>query len=166
MGSASAGITLQLVPVCRLIGHHGGTASSTHNAYRCFYLVRTARLELAHLSALPPQDSVSTNFTTSAVFSCLNCMRKPCSLSFPDSLRFYPESLRAPVKDRAKSRYFVGICPAPEAAAAGATGTGTVDGAGAVVPGICAAPDAAGAGAVMPMPSSTLLPVRGCALPK
>ncbi len=29
-------------------------------------LVRTARLELAQLSPLPPQDSVSTNFTTSA----------------------------------------------------------------------------------------------------
>ena len=31
-------------------------------------LVPTARLELAQLSPLPPQDSVSTNFTTSAVF--------------------------------------------------------------------------------------------------
>jgi hypothetical protein len=29
--------------------------------------VPTARLELAQLSPLPPQDSVSTNFTTSAV---------------------------------------------------------------------------------------------------
>ena len=29
-------------------------------------LVPTARLELARLSPLPPQDSVSTNFTTSA----------------------------------------------------------------------------------------------------
>src|ERR1700733_3202452 len=41
-------------------------------------LVPTARLELAQLSPLPPQDSVSTNFTTSAL-SCnpgkqlLNC---------------------------------------------------------------------------------------------
>ncbi len=31
-----------------------------------FQLVPTARLELAQLSPLPPQDSVSTNFTTSA----------------------------------------------------------------------------------------------------
>jgi hypothetical protein len=31
--------------------------------------VPTARLELAQLSPLPPQDSVSTNFTTSAAFS-------------------------------------------------------------------------------------------------
>ncbi len=30
------------------------------------FLVPTARLELAQLSPLPPQDSVSTNFTTSA----------------------------------------------------------------------------------------------------
>ena len=30
-------------------------------------LVPTARLELARLSPLPPQDSVSTNFTTSAL---------------------------------------------------------------------------------------------------
>jgi hypothetical protein len=32
-------------------------------------LVPTARLELAQLSPLPPQDSVSTSFTTSAVLS-------------------------------------------------------------------------------------------------
>jgi hypothetical protein len=32
-------------------------------------LVPTARLELAQLSPLPPQDSVSTNFTTSAATS-------------------------------------------------------------------------------------------------
>lgn len=32
------------------------------------FLVPTARLELAQLSPLPPQDSVSTNFTTSADF--------------------------------------------------------------------------------------------------
>ncbi len=43
-------------------------------------LVRTARLELAHLSALPPQDSVSTNFTTSAMLHCLNGLRNYKSL--------------------------------------------------------------------------------------
>ncbi len=33
----------------------------------CFFvLVPSARLELAKLSPLPPQDSVSTNFTTTA----------------------------------------------------------------------------------------------------
>ena len=39
-------------------------------------LVPSARLELAQLSPLPPQDSVSTNFTTTAVF-CSNGMRFP-----------------------------------------------------------------------------------------
>ena len=33
-----------------------------------FCLVPSARLELAQLSPLPPQDSVSTNFTTTAFF--------------------------------------------------------------------------------------------------
>jgi hypothetical protein len=39
-------------------------------------LVPSARLELAQLSPLPPQDSVSTNFTTTAVI-CSNGMRHP-----------------------------------------------------------------------------------------
>jgi hypothetical protein len=39
------------------------------------YLVPTARLELAQLSPLPPQDSVSTNFTTSAGFSLSDGVR-------------------------------------------------------------------------------------------
>ena len=34
-----------------------------------FCLVPSARLELAQLSPLPPQDSVSTNFTTTASIS-------------------------------------------------------------------------------------------------
>ena len=39
-------------------------------------LVPSARLELAQLSPLPPQDSVSTNFTTTAVI-CSDGMRHP-----------------------------------------------------------------------------------------
>lgn len=35
---------------------------------QAFVLVPSARLELAQLSPLPPQDSVSTNFTTTADF--------------------------------------------------------------------------------------------------
>jgi hypothetical protein len=35
------------------------------------FLVPTARLELAQLAPLPPQDSVSTNFTTSALKALL-----------------------------------------------------------------------------------------------
>ena len=66
--------------------------------------------------------------------------------------------------------YFVGICPAPEAATAGAVGTAVTEPAGALLPGIWAAPveaDAAGAGAKTELFSSTLLPEeRGCALPK
>ena len=46
------------------------------------FLVPTARLELAQLSPLPPQDSVSTNFTTSANF----CQK---SHAFLESRTFY-----------------------------------------------------------------------------
>lgn len=55
---------------------HRGHAWSAHakrplelafqRAFHEEFLVPTARLELAQLSPLPPQDSVSTNFTTSA----------------------------------------------------------------------------------------------------
>jgi hypothetical protein len=38
-------------------------------------LVPTARLELAQLSPLPPQDSVSTNSTTTANFLLFKRMR-------------------------------------------------------------------------------------------
>jgi hypothetical protein len=36
-----------------------------------FVMVPSARLELAQLSPLPPQDSVSTNFTTTALISIM-----------------------------------------------------------------------------------------------
>ena len=55
-----------------------------------FILVPTARLELAQLSPLPPQGSVSTNSTTTAVF-CLKCMRSLQFIAISDSLRVYPE---------------------------------------------------------------------------
>ena len=42
---------------------------SLANASSVLYLVPSARLELAQLSPLPPQDSVSTNFTTTASIS-------------------------------------------------------------------------------------------------
>jgi hypothetical protein len=47
-------------------------------------VVPTARLELAQLSPLPPQDSVSTNFTTSArvaLFSEPFSLLEVCSLN-------------------------------------------------------------------------------------
>jgi hypothetical protein len=48
------------------------------------YVVPTARLELAQLSPLPPQDSVSTNFTTSALH--FNSRLGRCSVTCTDGL--------------------------------------------------------------------------------
>ena len=39
-------------------------------------LVPTVRLELTRLTPLPPQDSVSTNFTTSARFNLRQILRR------------------------------------------------------------------------------------------
>ncbi|GEM_PF-2300369 len=48
------------------------TAYRIYTVCRC-QLVPTTRLELVQLAPLPPQDSVSTNFTTSAIsFNHLN----------------------------------------------------------------------------------------------
>src|SRR5476651_2437525 len=47
----------------------GNASRSNACGWHWITLVPTARLELAQLSPLPPQDSVSTNFTTSAL-SC------------------------------------------------------------------------------------------------
>ena len=53
-------------------------------------LVPSARLELAQLSPLPPQDSVSTNFTTKA-FLVLGLRYEPDGLCCPNTNRVYPE---------------------------------------------------------------------------
>jgi hypothetical protein len=58
--------------------------------------VPTARLELAQLSPLPPQDSVSTNFTTSARREPKACRTHDRSglrevFCSPNSLEFYLE---------------------------------------------------------------------------
>src|SRR5574343_305370 len=47
------------------------------------FMVPTARLELAQLAPLPPQDSVSTNFTTSAFIDSPsnNHQENPCVTS-------------------------------------------------------------------------------------
>jgi hypothetical protein len=73
-------------------------------------LVPTARLELAQLSPLPPQDSVSTNFTTSAfheavatttfasglegspLYRVVAHFRRPCAKKFSDG----GEALKTP----------------------------------------------------------------------
>jgi len=59
-------------------GNSANSTKSQHGATPCwpdlflfFNLVPTARLELAQLAPLPPQDSVSTNFTTSAKHAIL-----------------------------------------------------------------------------------------------
>ena len=57
-------------------------------------LVPSARLELAQLSPLPPQDSVSTNFTTTAVFCRPDRHEESAIFGFPDSLGVYPEIKR------------------------------------------------------------------------
>jgi len=49
-------------------------------------LVPTARLELAQLSPLPPQDSVSTNFTTSALSQALQARSALAFSSHEDGL--------------------------------------------------------------------------------
>src|SRR5690606_36929740 len=54
-----------------------GRPSLALNEHR--FLVPTARLELAQLSPLPPQDSVSTNSTTSALALDFNRFRYPIS---------------------------------------------------------------------------------------
>ena len=57
---------------------------------RAFAWAPTARLELAQLSPLPPQDSVSTNFTTTADVACLDGMRNREGFGFPNNPEFYP----------------------------------------------------------------------------
>ena len=49
------------------------------------YMVPTARLELAQLSPLPPQDSVSTNFTTSAITMHFNSAHPSIQRGFTES---------------------------------------------------------------------------------
>jgi hypothetical protein len=56
-------------PTCSLrlrIARAPNQTSKENLIHMSFCMVPTARLELAQLSPLPPQDSVSTNFTTSA----------------------------------------------------------------------------------------------------
>ena len=103
-------------------------------------MVPSARLELAQLSPLPPQDSVSTNFTTTAAFHVPGLHEEPLGFCSPNTLEFtlilYPYPCPRGNSDPA---YFEGINAAPEAGAAGT--------------------DAAEAGAVDAGPSSTLPPL-------
>jgi hypothetical protein len=107
------------------------------------FLVPSARLELAQLSPLPPQDSVSTNFTTTAALSCLDCVRNLAEFALRTDREF---TLNLPLYSEGQSNYFEGICAAPDAGTAGA---------GAVC-----------AGATTAALSSTLPELAGCAVPK
>ena len=90
-------------------------------------------------------------------------------MAFQTVSEFTLKSCADLVRTAAKSRYFVGICAAPDAAGLGAAAALA---AGALVPGICAAPEAAVTGAAgvertTTAFSSTLEPaLRGWALPK
>ena len=66
-------------------------------------MVPTARLELAQLSPLPPQDSVSTNFTTTAGCTGPACMRNTLSACcLLVRLRFYSEKWLIPFSKSGK----------------------------------------------------------------
>jgi len=87
--------------------------------------VPTARLELAQLSPLPPQDSVSTNSTTSALTTYF----------LQPALKFARIDLHQ--RGITAFSYLVGTCPPGPVGAAGAegaAGTGTADGTGTAPP--------------------------------
>lgn len=118
-------------------------------------MVPSARLELAQLSPLPPQDSVSTNSTTTACLFGFPVCRTPYPLfkgraALRKTLAFYLEKLphRGNLKRFARLYLLAGIRSAPCAGAAGA---------GALAAG------AAGATAAF---SKTLPTLVGRALPK
>ena len=94
-------------------------------------------------------------------------MRNLAVLAFQTVSEFTLKCHRSRREAAAKSRYFVGICAAPDAAGAGGAGPAARVLAGAVVAGIWAAPEAApaGAGAVTAVPSSTLELLRGSDAP-
>ncbi len=78
-------------------------AHTLHFKVCAIELVPSARLELAQLSPLPPQDSVSTNFTTTAALSCLDCVRcLAACIAFQLAYEFtlIPARLRAKIREK------------------------------------------------------------------
>jgi hypothetical protein len=112
------------------------------------YLVPSARLELAKLSPLPPQDSVSTNFTTTAYLACLTGRKNLAIPAFRTVPQFTLKSSGFELPEgKFNDGYFDGIWVAPDAGTSGALATGT--------------------GAVTAAPSSTLPELAaGRAVPK
>src|SRR4051794_11072632 len=84
-----------------------------------FLLVPSARLELAQLSPLPPQDSVSTNFTTTAVVAARAGMRRQVVLASRTAYEFTPKRHPRSNAGALSEHHLTGICPTPEAARAG-----------------------------------------------
>ena len=155
--------------IIRTAGTNSPNERQTAPKYYCLPidLVRTARLELAQLSPLPPQDSVSTNFTTSAVLNLPEELEKTSQFfALQAVLEFTLKSAHLNPGLTALLPYFVGIWAAPDAGTADGTGTATLAGAGVLAPGIWAAPEAGTAGTVAAAPSKTLERLRGCAFPK
>jgi hypothetical protein len=98
-------------------------------------MVPSARLELAQLSPLPPQDSVSTNFTTTAALSCLNSVRRLAAFCSSDKARVYSEFPSDSEGIGQKQMvYFAGICAAPVGGGVGTEGTSDAAGATTAAP--------------------------------
>src|SRR3954467_1724245 len=87
---------------------------------RIVVLVPSARLELAQLSPLPPQDSVSTNFTTTAVSQLSGWLEAPCGYGSPASLIVSPDFMTCfgGSKPFSSRLYLAGMPVAAEAAGA------------------------------------------------
>ena len=83
-------------------------------------MVPSARLELAQLSPLPPQDSVSTNFTTTALKNYVSKSLEDCAI-----WTAYEFNLKKG-KPAMSRTYFVGICAEPVAAETAGAGTAEV----------------------------------------
>lgn len=113
-----------------------------------FLLVPTARLELAQLSPLPPQDSVSTNFTTSAKDQYCNLFWSFCSTR----IALKQEGNRRENQGLIQPYFGIWLACPPAPAGAGADGVGAagevpVDAAGGFAGACVAGTDASGAGA-------------------
>jgi len=75
--------------------HQFWPAQTVLSSMQLYCLVPSARLELAQLSPLPPQDSVSTNFTTTALVLSRSMRQPEAILLSQRAYRVYPEN--APV---------------------------------------------------------------------
>lgn len=94
-------------------------------------LVPTARLELAQLSPLPPQDSVSTNFTTSALYCnpgklLLNCRESLQDLNYNWALRIVQRT-KCRFRENSFCRYLGTSAPGADDATGAEPGAAAAD---------------------------------------